>query len=211
MNPGSLKEHLARWRAGGADAAEAAGAVLRHFEPWLRFLAASQLASVMGAKCSPSDIVQQTLAGAARDFPQFRGGGEGEFAVWLRRILAHVMAHEVRRYRGTRKRDMDLEVSLDQDLATASVRLGDMLAGDAVSPSQAAVRGERERTLARLLDRLPEDYRRVLVLRHLEGRSHEEIALMLGRQAGAVRMLWVRALARLRREAEAEGWSGGMS
>jgi RNA polymerase sigma-70 factor (ECF subfamily) len=54
--------------------------------------------------------------------------------------------------------------------------------------------------LAEVLDRLPDDYRTVIVLRNLEGLSHEEVAARLGRNVGAVRMLWVRALARLRRE-----------
>jgi len=54
--------------------------------------------------------------------------------------------------------------------------------------------------LADVLARLPEDYREVIVLRNLEGLSHEEAARRMGRGVGAVRMLWVRALARLRRE-----------
>ena len=54
--------------------------------------------------------------------------------------------------------------------------------------------------LADVLARLPEDYREVIVLRNLEGLSHEEVAHRMGRGIGAVRMLWVRALSRLRRE-----------
>ena len=54
--------------------------------------------------------------------------------------------------------------------------------------------------LADVLARLPDDYREVIVLRNLEGLSHEEAARRMGRSVGAVRMLWVRALARLRRE-----------
>ena len=41
--------------------------------------------------------------------------------------------------------------------------------------------------------RLPDDYREVLILRNLEGLSHEEVAQRMGRDVGAVRMLWVRA------------------
>jgi RNA polymerase sigma-70 factor (ECF subfamily) len=54
--------------------------------------------------------------------------------------------------------------------------------------------------LAAALSRLPEDYREVIVLRNLEGLSHEEVAARMGRAAGAVRMLWLRALSCLRRE-----------
>jgi RNA polymerase sigma-70 factor (ECF subfamily) len=54
--------------------------------------------------------------------------------------------------------------------------------------------------LAEALSRLPEDYRKVIVLRNLEGLSHEEVATRMGRAVGAVSMLWLRALSRLRRE-----------
>jgi RNA polymerase sigma factor (sigma-70 family) len=59
-------------------------------------------------------------------------------------------------------------------------------------------RQERQVQLALALDRLPADYREVIVLRNLEGLPHEEIARRMGRGTGAVRMLWVRALARLK-------------
>jgi RNA polymerase sigma-70 factor (ECF subfamily) len=120
---------------------------------------------------------------------------------WLRQVLAHVLGHEFRRYAGTQQRDVAREVSLEQSLAQSSQRLGDMLAVSGSSPSQQAVRHEQEVMLAEVLVRLPDDYREVLILRNLEGLSHEEIAERMGRGVGAVRMLWVRALARLRKEA----------
>ena len=54
--------------------------------------------------------------------------------------------------------------------------------------------------LADALARLPSDYAEIIVLRNVEGLSHEEAARRMGRGVGAVRMLWVRALARLRQE-----------
>jgi RNA polymerase sigma-70 factor (ECF subfamily) len=45
----------------------------------------------------------------------------------------------------------------------------------------------------------------VIVLRNLEGLSHEETARRRGRSTGAVRMLWVRALARLREAVDGPG------
>ena len=49
-------------------------------------------------------------------------------SAWLRQILAHVLSHEIRRYRGTQQREIGREVSLEQSLAKSSQRLGDMLA-----------------------------------------------------------------------------------
>jgi len=48
------------------------------------------------------------------------------------------------------------------------------------------------------MSRLPAHYRDVLMLRHIEDLSFEEVALKLGKSAGAVRMIWLRALENLR-------------
>jgi RNA polymerase sigma-70 factor (ECF subfamily) len=156
------------------------------------------------AKFDPSDVVQQTLLEATRDLPQFRGTTRAELMAWLRQVLARVLGHEVRRFAGTGKRDVAREVSLEARLAESSRRLGEVLAASATSPSARLGRDEMTLRLAGALERLPEDYRAVLVLRHLEGLPHDEVARRLGRSPGAARMLWTRALARLRREVEGE-------
>jgi RNA polymerase sigma-70 factor (ECF subfamily) len=166
----------------------------------LVLLARLQLSRRLGAKLDASDAAQQALLEACRTFPQFRGTTEAELTAWLRAILAHVLAHEVRRYAGTQGRDLTREASLDAELAESSRRLQQVLADPGLSPSEHAAQQEQELRLADVLARLPEDYREVIVLRNLEGLSHEEAARRMGRGVGAVRMLWVRALARLRRE-----------
>jgi RNA polymerase sigma-70 factor (ECF subfamily) len=195
---------LVAFRAGDREAGDQ---LLGRFAPWLKLLARLQWESRFRAKFDPSDVVQDALFEAVRAFPQFRGTTEPEFVAWLRQILAHALAHEVRRYAGTQKRDVDLEVSFDQALSQTSERLGDRLAATSTLPGQAVARREQEVRLAAVLDRLPEDYREVIILRHLEGWSHDEVARRMRRQPGAVRMLWVRALARLRQEAEKAGLS----
>jgi RNA polymerase sigma-70 factor (ECF subfamily) len=57
------------------------------------------------------------------------------------------------------------------------------------------------------LAQLPEDYRDVIILRNIEGLSHDATARRMNRSAGAVRMLWVRALARPREFLGAAGCS----
>jgi RNA polymerase sigma-70 factor (ECF subfamily) len=178
----------------------AAGDLLRRYQGWLALLARLQIDRRFQGKFGASDVVQQTLLEACRALPQFRGRTEPELTAWLRQILAHVLAHEFRRYHGTQRRDPAREVSLEQELAESSQRLGGMLAAPGSSPSEQAARREQEVRLADVLARLPEDYREVIVLRNLEGLSHEEVARRMNRSGGAVRMLWVRALARLRQE-----------
>jgi RNA polymerase sigma-70 factor (ECF subfamily) len=193
----NLSRLLAELRDGDA---EARAKTLARYHAWLRVLAQTQIGGRFRGKFDASDIVQQTLLEACRDLPQFRGNSEAELLAWLRQVLAHVLAHEFRRYAGTQKRDFASEVSLEQSLAQSSQHLVDMLAAPDTSPSLQAVRHEQEVMLAEVLARLPDDYREVIVLRNLEGLSHEEVAIRMDRGVGAVRMLWVRALARVRKE-----------
>ncbi len=182
------------------DDAAAQGDLLLYYRPWLHLLARLEIDGRFQGKFDASDIVQQTLLEACRDLPKFRGGTEAELLAWLRQVLAHVLGHEFRRYAGTQQRDIGREVSLEQSLAQSSQRLGDMLAASGSSPSQQAIRHEQGVALANVLARLPADHREVIVLRNLEGLSHEEVAQRMDRSVGAVRMLWVRALAGLRKQ-----------
>jgi RNA polymerase sigma-70 factor (ECF subfamily) len=56
------------------------------------------------------------------------------------------------------------------------------------------------------MDMLPEDYRSVIVMRHLEGLSFGDVATRLERSAGACRMLWLRAIEQIRESLAADGW-----
>ena len=70
------------------------------------------------------------------------------------------------------------------------------------SPSQRASRREQAVLLADALGRLPEDYREVIILHHLEGLKFPEVARRMGKTDDSVQKLWVRALASLRRSLE---------
>ena len=178
----------------------AAGELLPRYADWLRLLARLQIDRGLQAKLDASDVAQQAFLEACRALPQFRGTTEAELIAWLRSILAGVLGDAFRRYHATQARDPAREVSLEVELDGSSRRLGQLLADSSPSPSAEAVRHEQGVLLANALSRLPEDYREVIVLRNLEGLSHEEVAARMGRAVGAVRMLWLRALSRLRRE-----------
>jgi RNA polymerase sigma-70 factor (ECF subfamily) len=93
---------------------------------------------------------------------------------------------------------VDREVSLEAALEQSSLRLRGMLAANDTSPSERAIQKEDELRLADVLSKLSPEYQEVILLRNIEGLSHEEVAHRMGRTVGAVRMLWVRALAHLR-------------
>ena len=71
-----------------------------------------------------------------------------------------------------------------------------------LSPSGVAIEHEQSSALWRALERLPEDYRRVVCLRFDEDRSFEEIGKLTGRSPNAARKVWARAMERLRLEWE---------
>src|SRR2546427_206956 len=76
--------------------------------------------------------------------------------------------------------------------------LGQLLEAQGSSPSQRVARREQAVVLADMLGRLPEDYREVVILRHLEGLSFPQVARRMGRTLDSVKKLWARALAQLR-------------
>jgi RNA polymerase sigma-70 factor (ECF subfamily) len=177
---------------------QALGQLLGLYHDYLALLARLQIGRRLQGKVDAADLVQETFLKAHRDFAQFRGSGEPEWAGWLRQILAGNLAHLVRRYCGTQRRDVRLERTLREELDQSSQALDRGLVAPQSSPSQRAARREQAVLLANALGRLPEDYREVIVLSHLEGLPFPEVAQRMGRTVDSVKNLWARALARLR-------------
>jgi RNA polymerase sigma-70 factor (ECF subfamily) len=90
------------------------------------------------------------------------------------------------------------EQSLDELFQPSSDLLSALIASNGHSPSHSAQRRELGVVLADALAELSADYREVIVLRTLEGRGWDEVARAMGRSADAVRVLWARALKKLR-------------
>lgn len=187
---------------------ESLGKLLQLYGNYLKLIATAQLDRKLCGRTSASDLVQETLFEAHRDFAQFRGSSEGEFLAWLRKILVHNLARVVERHVLTDKRDIRREVSMDQigaSLERSTARLVAVLADGGLSPISDAQRNENAIVLADELAVLPEDYRDVIVLRHLECLAFNEVAERMDRSTGAVRMLWIRAVAQLRQQLETRG------
>jgi RNA polymerase sigma-70 factor (ECF subfamily) len=133
---------------------------------------------------------------AHRGFAAFRGRGEEELLTWLRQILLHNLANVRRQYRGTEKRQVQREVSID---AAAEDELRGGLVDEGSSPSAQARAREQDAALERAMEQLPESYRLVIQWRSLERCSSEEIGQRLSCSAGAARKLWRRAVDKLQR------------
>src|SRR6516165_1312801 len=180
----------------------ALGLLLRRYRNYLHLLARVQIGRRMQGKLDVADVVQETFLEVHRGIGQFRGRSEQQFLAWLRQILVGILANQVRRYFGTKRRDVRLERELQDDLDRSSVYLGSHMVAAQSSPSAQASRREQAVLLADAMEGLPVDYREVIILRQLQGLSFPEVAQRMGRTEDSVKNLWARALGRLRRSLE---------
>jgi RNA polymerase sigma-70 factor (ECF subfamily) len=190
-------ERLLRLARAGDGSAR--GLLLELYRHYLTLLARLQIGRRLQGKVGASDVVQEAFLQAHRHFAQFRGQTETELLGWLRQILLSQLLNLVRYHRGTRCRDVRLERDLAAEVDQSSRDLDSALFAKQSSPSHQAARLEQTVLLADALGSLPEDYREVIILRHLEGLTFAEVAHRMGRSVDSVDKLWVRALGRLRR------------
>ncbi len=177
------------------------GQLLDAYRNYLRILADAHLDRKLRGRVSPSDIVQETMLEAYRDFQQFRGRNEGEFLGWLRQILAHTLARIIEKHVLTKKRDVRRDVSLKKIAANveqSTMQLSCVLNANRESPSSAARRQERAVILANVMSELSVDQQQVLILRNMQGLKFTDVAKQMNRSVPACQMLWMRALKRLR-------------
>lgn len=184
-----------------AGSQECFGRLLQVYRNYLKLLVMSQLERKLLARVSPSDIVQETFLEASCDFDKFRGANCEEFWAWLRKILVNNLHRAIEQHVLAKKRDVRREVSLEAlacSLEQSTARLESILPDPGSSPSGHLQRAEQEILLADALTELPADQREVIMLRHVEAMPFEKIGQEMERSAGAVRMLWLRAIQALR-------------
>jgi RNA polymerase sigma-70 factor (ECF subfamily) len=158
--------------------------------------ARAQLDQHLKAKVDASDLVQQSLLDAHQGFDRFAGATPGEWLAWLHQVVNRNAQDVVRKFVVAEKRAVGREVSIDRPQGDRSTAFEPAAVCD--SPSEIAIAWERHLELAAAIDALPEDYREVVYLRNVLQVPFEEIAARLGRSRGAVQMLWMRAIERLR-------------
>jgi RNA polymerase sigma-70 factor (ECF subfamily) len=193
----SAETLLAAARAGSPDGL---GRLLEAYRPLLALAAEARLPEDIRAKVGLSDLMQETFAEAFRDFPRFQGRSEEELLAWLHRILEHNARDLARRYR-RRKRRAGQEVPLQGNASSSG--LAGRLEDSGPSPSSDARGREETDALEHALAQLPEDYRRIILLRHRDGLPFAEAARQLGRSEAATRKLWARAVERWTQEFKA--------
>lgn len=171
------------------------------FEACRRYLlgvAHQELNASLQAKGGASDLVQETFLEAHRAFDHFRGNSEGELRAWLRQMLHHRAVKFGRRFRTTQKRRLSSEAGQSIDSLATTANSG--LQAQLPSPSTQMMALEQAQSLRQALERLPDDYRRVITMRYVEQCSFEEIGQRMERTGNAARLLWLRAIERVKQE-----------
>ncbi|KAA5542658.1 sigma-70 family RNA polymerase sigma factor [Roseiconus nitratireducens] len=190
---------LSEARNGNARALET---LFSDYQCYLKMLATTALSRHLQSRVTASDVVQETFLRAFEAFDKFRGQSRGEFIVWIRTILASRIADAHEKHLGAARRDVRREVSMDavtKTLTQSSSRL-ETMAVELLQASPASTMAKQEDALliARAVGELPAVHQQVILARHFEGMTFEEIAEQIDRTSGAVRMIWLRAIRKLK-------------
>jgi len=139
------------------------------------------------------DLVQEAMLSAFRGIASFDAGAK--LSTWLHRIVVNcaLMRLRTRRRRPEESID-DLLPSFDEQGAFAC----GVVDWDTPATETLVERRETRRIVRRCIDRLPESYRALLVLRDLEERDTDETAALLGLTVSAVKSRLHRARQALR-------------
>lgn len=188
-DPRQLVESASR---GDAAAVES---LLERYLPGLERYARRHAGDLVVAKESGADLVQSVCRelldrlGSER----FEYRGEAEFKQWLYQA-ALLKIRNRRRYYLADRRDAGREVAFDPEQRRSRE---DAFFRTLSSPSRQAMLHEELERVRAVFGELPESYRRVITLAHVEERPHREIAEILGITEAHSRVLLSRALARL--------------
>jgi RNA polymerase sigma-70 factor (ECF subfamily) len=180
----------------------ALGTVLQQCRGYLLAIANQRLDEQLHAKLGGSDLVQQTLMHAHRDFANFRGRSEAELLAWLQRILLNEVARANRDFLETAKRDVSREVPFGhQDGSRGG---GSWLPAETDTPSKQAAAKEEDARLRQALARLSAPYQQVIELRNRDLLAFAEIGAQMSISEERARRMWARAIERLRDDLAAE-------
>lgn len=181
----------------GNASSEDVGAMLETFRGYLLVMANGELDSQIRRKLGASDLVQDTMLKAQEHYSHFRGSTQQQLLAWLREIMRNNLCDANRMFQQTQKRQLNREHSINQG---DSQMVGFDPADSERTPRSAAMAREESRALADAMSRLPEDYRRAVVLRSWERLSFAEVGQQMNRSAEAARKLWFRAVEQLESE-----------
>jgi RNA polymerase sigma-70 factor (ECF subfamily) len=192
-----IRDLLARAEQGETAAIERLLAV--HREP-LRRMIGARIDPALAARVDASDIVQDVLLEAHRRLNDYLHNPIMPFHLWLRHIAKDHVIDAHRRHRQAQRRSMDREQPIVPAILAdhSSFELAGQLLDQELTPASAAIRHELQRRLNEAIAVLEDDDREVILMRHAEQQSNQEVAAALGLTEAAASMRYLRAVRRLR-------------
>jgi RNA polymerase sigma-70 factor (ECF subfamily) len=154
-----------------------------------------------------SDVVQDVFIEANRRLTRYLENPVMPFHLWLRQIAKDRIIDAYRRHRVSAKRSVDKEhqgrVALGPD--QTSLALVNQLVDGEMTPAAAVTRRELAERVEQTIAELPEQDREILLMRHYEQLSNQEVADTMGLSQPAAGMRYLRAIRRLRETLLADG------
>ena len=153
----------------------------------------------LAGRVDAADVLQETFLEARKRLARYLEELRVSLFIWLRGVTLDTLIHVHRRHLA-QMRDAGREVPLQTGAApqASSLSMARWLIADLTSPSQAAIRDETARRIEQVLDALDDVDREVLILRHFEQLSNDEVASVVGVKKAAASRRYMRALARFR-------------
>lgn len=171
----------------------------RHREP-IRRLIDLRLDPAIVQRVDASDVVQDVLLEASKRLQDYLKNPAMPFHLWLRHIAKDHIIDAHRRHHQTQKRGVNREQPLARPgwMDKSSLELAGQLVDPERTPASAALQEELQRRLHTALAGLDEDDRDILLMRHFEQLSNQDVASSLGLTEAAASMRYLRAIRRLR-------------
>ncbi|MDX2037899.1 MAG: sigma-70 family RNA polymerase sigma factor [Isosphaeraceae bacterium] len=163
------------------------------FRGYLMALAVAQVSRDLRHRIDLSDLVQETLYEAVRDWTGARERTRAETMAWLRSLLRCNLIDRLRRLRLERR-----VVTFDDALERTSQGLSNLVQSGRSNPEARIVREEDALALAELLERLSPSQAEAIVLKHCQGMSVAAIGRHMNRTPEAVGGLLRHGMRRLR-------------
>jgi RNA polymerase sigma-70 factor (ECF subfamily) len=139
------------------------------------------------------DTMQEVLVKSVPVLPKFNS--PRALIVWLYKVARSRCLMSRRKSKFAPKEELSLE-----ELMPGRKELARIALGGQINPEAFAIKGQAAHRLRETIQKLPPEYRIVLVLRDMEGLTDEEVAEITGLRSGTVRVRLHRARLFLRRE-----------
>jgi RNA polymerase sigma-70 factor (ECF subfamily) len=191
------EELLARVRQGD-DAA--VNQLLERHRQALRRLVELRMDPALQRRVDASDIVQDVLLEANRRLNEYLKNAAMPFHLWLRHMAKDRLIDAHRRHRKAKRRSLDREQPLVPagPIDQSTVELAGQLCDPELTPAAAATWQETLRRFQAAFECLDDTDREVILMRHFEKLSNQEVAQALNITGAAASMRYLRALRRLR-------------